>query len=387
MELAGVSAATPDPEGGEIVRDEDGEPIGIFREDAEELFDEAYDLSRANRTPEEIRAEELRVIDLATGECLRKGITTFCDAGVSLDTVDLYRELALAGELSIRLWVMISDSNEIIEGRLPEYRLIGLGDNFLTVRAIKRVFDGALGSHGAWLLEPYDDMPSSTGLNTEPIDRMKATARLATEHGFQFCTHAIGDRANREILDIYQEALAAHPEGRNLRWRVEHCQHLDASDLPRFAELGVMAAMQGVHCTSDGPWVPRRIGDERARTGAYVWRDLIESGATIANGTDAPVEDVSPLECLFATVTRQLPDGSRFYPEQCMTRREALRSYTLNGAFAAFEENIKGSITPGKLADLVVLSHDILTVPDENFLDTQVLYTIVGGTIVYQAPI
>ncbi len=385
MALAGVVAETVAPEGGEIVRDAAGEPIGIFRENAGELFTAAYDLSRANRTVDEIRAEELKVIDLATQECLRKGITTFCDAGSSLNTIDLFRDLAAESKLGVRMYVMVSDSNEVIEFRLPEYKLIGHGHNFLTVRAIKRIFDGALGSHGAWLLEPYDDLPTSTGLNTEPIDRMKETARIALANGFQFCTHAIGDRANREVLDIYENALSTRADGEELRWRIEHCQHLHPDDIGRFVDLGVVASMQGVHCISDGPWVPKRIGDARAETGAYVWRKLLTTGATIANGTDAPVEDVSPLECYYASVTRRLPDGSQFYPEQCMTRAEALRSYTLDAAYAAFEEETRGSITVGKLADLVVLSQDILSIPEEELLNTEVLYTLVGGDIAYGA--
>lgn len=383
MELAGVTSSTVAPEGGEIVTDNDGNPIGIFRENAEELFDYAYDQSRANRTPEEIRAEELRVIDLATQECLSKGITSFCDAGVSLDTVDLYRELADDGALGLRLWVMVSDSNEILEARLPEYRLIDYGHNFLTVRAIKRVFDGALGSHGAWLLEPYDDLLSSTGLNTEPVDRMHKTARLAIENDFQFCTHAIGDRANREILDIYETAIEANPDKVDLRWRVEHAQHLNPKEIKRFGHLGVIASMQGKHCTSDGPWVPKRIGDKRAEEGAYVWRKLAYECAIIVNGTDAPVEDVSPLECYYATVTRMLPDGTQFYPDQCLTREEALRSYTIDAAYAMFEERNRGSLVPGKLADITVLSHDLLTCTDDELLDTRVTNTIVGGSVVY----
>lgn len=385
MELAGVTSNTPDPDGGQVVRDANGDLIGIFLENAEALISRTHDRSLAERTPEQIRTEERAAIDLATQECLNKGITTFCDAGTSLDTVDIYRALADSGQLRIRLWVMLSDSTEILERRLSDYRMIGYGNNFLTVRAIKRTLDGALGSHGAWLLEPYDDLPSSFGLNTEPIDRMRAVAQLAIENDFQLCTHCIGDRANREILNIYEAVFEANPNGHDLRWRVEHVQHLQPNDISRFAQLGVVASMQGVHCTSDGPWVPKRIGAARAQSGAYVWRDLIESGALIVNGTDAPVEDVDPIACFYATVTRRLPDGSQFYPEQCMTREEALRSYTIDAAYGIFEEDIKGSITPGKLADIVVLSEDILTVPEETILDAQVVYTIVGGEIVYRS--
>jgi predicted amidohydrolase YtcJ len=186
-------------------------------------------------------------------------------------------------------------------------------------------------------------------------------------------------------LDVYEEVISSREDGRQLRWRVEHAQHLDTDDIPRFAELGVIAAMQGIHCTSDGPWVPVRLGEQRSREGAYVWRSLLDSGAVIAGGTDAPVEPVDPIASYHAAVTRRLPDGSQFYPEQAMTREEALRSYTIDAAYAAFEEDIKGSLVPGKLADITVLSKDILEVPADEILDAKVLYTIVGGEVRYRA--
>jgi len=384
MELAGISKSTLDPDGGEIVRDAEGNPIGVFRETAEEPFYLALEDYTSQQTAEQEKVEILTAVELATEECLSKGITSFCDAGFLFETIDIFRELAEDGELGLRLWVMVNDSLTKMQQLLPQYKIIGAGNNHLTVRAIKRLMDGALGSHGAWLLEPYADLPSSTGLNTEPPDRMKAVARLAIEHGFQLCTHAIGDRANREVLDIYEEAFAASPGKAGLRWRVEHAQHLHPDDIPRFGRLGVIAAMQTCHCTSDGPWVPKRIGDRRAEEGAYVWRKLMDAGAIIANGTDAPVEDVDPLANFYAAITRRLPDGSAFYPGQCMTREEALRSYTINCAYAAFEEDIKGSITPGKLADITVLSRDIMTIPPDEILKTEVVYTIVGGRIMYR---
>ena len=384
MEAAGIDRHTPDPEGGEILRGPDSNPIGVLREDAGDLLDEPLQKWMAERNAEEVKAAIRRAIELATHECLSKGITTFCDAGSSFATIDVFKELAHERQLDLRLWVMISEDNDSLQKRLPEYKILGLGDHHLTVRAIKRVIDGALGSHGAWLLEPYTDMPMSTGLNTEPPEEMKETARLAIEYGFQLCTHAIGDRANRESLDIYAEAFAANPDRRDLRWRIEHAQHLSPDDIVRFAELGVIAAMQTCHCTSDGPWVPKRIGDQRAAEGAYVWQKLKQSGAIICNGTDAPVEDVDPLANFYAAVTRRLPDGTQFYPEQCMTRDEALQSYTINAAYAAFEEELKGSLAVGKLADITVLSRDIMTIPAEEILDTEVLYTIVGGEIKYQ---
>jgi len=384
MELAGITKKTPNPRGGEIVKDAAGNPIGVFRETAQGLLRRASSRYLEKRTPEQIKSEQLRIIELAEQECLSKGVTSFHDAGSSFETIDLFKELAEEGKLGIRLWVMIRDSNERLKQRLSEYKIIGMGENHLSVLAIKRGIDGALGAHGAWLLEPYADLPSSIGLNTGSVESIQETARLAIENGFQLCTHAIGDRANRETLNIYEEAFKAHPDKKDLRWRIEHSQHLHPDDIPRFGQLGVIASMQAIHCTSDGPWVFKRLGEKRAEEGAYVWQKLMKSGAIICNGTDVPVEDVDPIACFFATVTRKMKDGTVFYPDQRMSREEALRSYTLNCAYAGFEEEIKGSLAPGKLADIVVLSQDILTVPDDEILDTEVLFTIVGGKVLYQ---
>ncbi len=386
MELAGITRNTPDPPGGTIVRDGSGEPTGALRETAQRLVNEALARYEAQRSPEELRAEFRRQVQLAGEELLRKGVTSFHDAGTSFEAVDLLREMAEQGELPVRLYVMIRyASNDELAEKLPNYRIIGAGNGFLTVRAIKRQIDGALGAHGAWLLEPYEDLPTSTGLVLEPVEEIARTAELAIQHGFQVNTHAIGDRANREVLDIYEKAFRANPDAQDLRWRIEHAQHLHPEDIPRFRELGVIASMQGIHATSDAPWVPRRLGEERARTGAYLWRALIDAGVVVINGTDTPVEDVDPIASYYASVSRKLADGTVFYPEQRMTREEALRSYTLNAAYAAFEEDIKGSITPGKLADLVVLSKDITTIPEDEIPTAKVVYTIVGGKVRYRA--
>jgi predicted amidohydrolase YtcJ len=226
-------------------------------------------------------------------------------------------------------------------------------------------------------------MPSSTGLETTPLATVRTTAGLAMQHGYQLCVHAIGDRANRETLDLFEAAMKANPDKKDVRWRVEHAQHLSLADIPRFGRLGVIASMQGIHCTSDAVFVPARLGAKRSEEGAYVWQKLMKTGAVIANGTDAPVEDVDPIANFYATVTRRLADGSYFYPDQRMSRDEALRSYTRNGAYAAFQEGSKGSLTVGKLADITVLSKDILTVPDEEIRSARVDYTIVGGKVLY----
>jgi predicted amidohydrolase YtcJ len=384
MEAAGITRATKDPQGGEILKDKAGNPTGLLRERAQQLAGSAHSAWEARRTPEESAAAQRRAIDLAIDESLSKGITTFEDAGSPFSTVDALKRMADSHTLRMRIWMMLRTSNEELAPKLDRYRMLGAGDNFLTVRAIKRQIDGALGSRGAWLLEPYTDKPDSSGLNTEDPADIRKTAELAIQHGYQLCVHAIGDRANREVLDIFEETFRAHPDKKDLRWRVEHAQHLSAADIPRFGKLGVIAAMQGVHCTSDAPYVLLRLGPKRAEEGAYVWQKLMKSGAIVGNGTDAPVEDVSPLACFYASVSRKLKDGTVFYPDQRMSREEALRSYTWNNAYAAFEEKVKGSLETGKLADITVLSRDIMTIPEDQILSTDVVYTIVGGKVAYE---
>lgn len=378
MQLAGVTRDTANPPGGEILKDGAGNPTGLLRERASSLASTVYGGWQASH------ADLAKEIKLATDECLSKGITSFEDAGSPPATVDVFRAMAGKGDLRIRLWVMLRASNAVLQGDLDKYRTIGAGGEHLTVRAIKRYMDGALGSRGAWLLAPYDDKPDSTGLNVEDPADIRQAGELALAHGYQLCVHAIGDRANRETLNIYESIFREHPEKKDLRWRIEHAQHLNAADIPRFGQLGVIAAMQAVHCTSDAPYVLLRLGARRAEEGAYVWQKLMKSGAVVANGTDAPVEDVSPLACYYAAVSRKLKDGSVFYPDQRMSREEALKSYTWNNAYAAFEEKVKGSLEVGKLADITVLSRDILTIPEDQIPATDVVYTIVGGKVMFQ---
>jgi len=285
----------------------------------------------------------------------------------------------------VRLWMMLRETDP---KRLAETRVVGYGNNKLTVRAIKITGDGALGSRGAWLLEPYSDSPQSVGLPTTPVAQMRVVAQTAVDTGYQLCIHAIGDRANREVLNVFEEAFKKNAKnGKDMRWRVEHAQHINAADIPRFGQLGVIAAMQGVHCTSDAPWVTPRLGAQRAEEGAYVWQKLMKSGAVVTNGTDAPVEDVDPIASFYATVTRKAANGEVFYGDQKMSRLEALRSYTINNAFAAFEEDIKGTLSLGKLADITVLTKDIMTIPDDDIRTAKVAYTIIGGKIAYRMPV
>ncbi len=385
MELAGLSRDSENPPGGELGRDGDGNLTGLLRETAQQAVSTALAAAMSERGPEEVEAARRRMVELAGREALSKGITSFHDAGVSFETIDFYKRLEDEAALPVRLYAMVRyESNEEMDARLPEYRKVAAGNDFLAVRAIKRQIDGALGSHGAWLLEPYEDLPESVGLVLESEEEIRGTAEVAIAHGFQVNTHAIGDRANRRVLDIYQEVFEAHGSPANLRWRIEHAQHLHPDDLGRFAQLGVIAAVQGVHCTSDGPWVSKRLGSRRAEEGAYVWRKLIESGAILGNGTDVPVEDIDPIASFYSSVSRVMKDGGVFYPDQRMTREEALRTYTLNNAYAAFEEDLKGSLTVGKLADITVLSDDILSMPEADIPNARVDFTIVGGEVRYE---
>jgi predicted amidohydrolase YtcJ len=376
MALRGITRETRPPAGGEIIRDARGEPTGVFVDNAQAL------VAPPARSPQ----ENARALERAMDECAAKGVTSLTDAGQPLEVLALYREAAAAHRLRTRLYVMAAGPDTMRALGRPE---IGLGGGMLTIRAVKMYADGALGSRGAALLEPYSDDPGNSGLLVTTPETILETARFALAHGFQAATHAIGDRANRIVLDAYERALGEAPAGPSPRFRVEHAQVLDARDIPRFGRLGVLASMQGVHCPSDRPWAVARLGPERIREGAYAWRKLVASGARILSGTDAPVEDVSPIQNFHATVTRQDANGQPpggFDPDQKLTREEALRTLTLEGAYGNFEEETKGSLAPGKLADLTVLSQDLLSAPDDALMRTEVVMTIVDGRIVYEKP-
>ena len=384
MELSGITRATANPIGGEIVKDARGNPTGLLRETASGLIKQGA--GEPKPTAGEAEARGRRALELADREVVSKGITSFHDAGASYETIARIKRMVDEERIQVRLWEMVrvDDVAALIAG-LDSARTIGYRDNRLTVRAIKVQIDGALGSRGAWLLEPYADKPDSAGLNTTPVASVRAMAQAAIDHGYQMAVHAIGDRANREALDIYEDTFSRNKrDGRELRWRIEHAQHLAAADIPRFAGLGVIASMQTVHATSDAPFVVARLGERRAQEGAYVWQKLIKAGAIVGNGTDAPVESVDPVANYYAAVTRRTQDGGVFYGDQRMSRLEALRSYTVANAFAAFEEDLKGTLSAGKLADITVLNRDITAVPDADIRETTVAYTIIGGKIVYR---
>ena len=385
MKMAEVSKSTPDPTGGKILRDADGNATGLFNERAQSIVGDALARDHATRTSAQVEADLRTVIDLAARESVSKGLTTVSDAGSPPLTIDVMKKVVDEGKLPLRVWMMLRESPDRLAVDMPKYRVVNYGDKRFTVRGIKRAIDGALGSRGAWMLEPYADLPSTSGFNTDSLDDIRRSAELSVQHDYQLAVHAIGDRGNRETLNIFEDTFKKHPEknGKDLRWRIEHAQHLNAADIPRFGRLGVIASMEGIHCTSDAVFVLARLGPARAEEGAYVWQKLMKSGAVIANGTDAPVEDIDPIPSYYASVARKLKDGTVFYPDQRMSRMEALRSYTINAAYAGFEEGIKGSLSVGKLADITVLSKDLLTIPEDQIPATKVLYTIVGGKVQY----
>ena len=386
LEIAGVTNDTLDPEGGTIVRDQSGKATGLMRETAQRLIRDARNEYEGRMTPQQIENQNRERVKMAADEALKFGVTSFHDAGASFETIDFFKQLESEGELDVRLYVMVrGESNEMMDVALPQYKMLPEGNDFLTVRSIKKQIDGALGAHGAWLLEPYMDLPETSGLVLETVEDITRTAEVAVKHGFQVNTHAIGDRANRETLDIYENVWKdLSVQGEDLRWRIEHAQHIHPSDIPRFGELGVIASVQAVHGTSDGPWIPSRLGDERAKDTSQPWRTLFETGAMITNGTDVPVERIDPIASYYSSVTRRMINGDEFYPEHIMTRKEAMETYTINGAYSAFAEEIKGTLAPAKHADFVVLSKNLLTVDYREIPSAEVEMTFVGGELKYR---
>lgn len=386
MEIAGVNALALEKlkdrqgDGGEVIRDELGNPTGLFSEHAMYLI--------TQHIPPRTVESDREAFALAIKACQRNGITSFHDAGASRQSIDVFRAFKNEGKFGLRMYVMLSGPDRTLleewYRRGPEIDTA----NLLTIRSIKLHCDGALGSRGAWLLEPYTDRPDFYGMATYSMDSVLTVARQGLKYGFQVCSHAIGDRTNREILDRYETAFKEDPEkAKDHRFRIEHAQHLHPSDIPRFGKLGVIASMQAIHMSSDRPWAIQRLGEKRIKEGAYMWQSLLKSGAKIVNGTDAPVEPVNPIPCFYAAVTRKTlqgqPEGG-YEPEEQMTREQALRSYTLDAAYGAFEEKIKGSIEVGKLADFTVFSRDIMSVGEDEILGTEVVMTVLGGVIVYQ---
>jgi predicted amidohydrolase YtcJ len=379
MTAAGLSRTTKDPAGGRIIRDAKGDPTGVLIDQAQGLVSQKIPPISTAQLEDQIR--------LADAETRRLGLTMVHDAGVDPNVVEVYKRLIDSGQLKTRLYVMLSGSLDRLQAEFAKGPVKDYANRHLMVQAIKIVADGALGSRGAALLEPYSDEPKNLGLLTTPPDEVHAKALAASKAGFQTCTHAIGDRANREVLDIYQKVYSEAPVARNLRLRVEHAQILDAADIPRFRDLNVIASMQTTHATSDMPWVPTRIGPARTAEGAYVWQKLIKSGAILANGSDFPVEEPNPMLGFYAGITRQDPEGNPpggWMPDERLSRAEVLKAFTWNAAFAAHAETELGSIEPGKYGDLVMLERDVMSVDEKDILGTRVLLTVIGGEIVYE---
>ncbi len=385
MEIAGVNQLAvegniPTIEGGEVITDKNGNPTGIFSERAQYLI--------SKYIPEEDEDRNRLALEIALKACIRNGITSFHDASASQQTINRYQKFKAEGKLDVRLYVMIAGPDRALTKKwLKRGPMIDSVDYLLTVRSIKLNCDGALGNRGAWMLEEYSDMPGEFGMATLPMEYVLEVSRGGLKNGFQVCSHAIGDRANREILDQYETAFREFPEITNHRFRMEHAQHLHPDDIPRFAELNVIAAMQAVHLSSDRPWAIERLGEKRIKEGAYMWQTLLKSGAKVINGTDAPVEPINPLASFFASITRQTlaetPEGG-YEPDERMTREQALRSYTIDAAYGEFAENIKGSIEVGKLADFTVFSQNIMTIEASQLLNTKVMMTVIGGKVVYE---
>jgi predicted amidohydrolase YtcJ len=381
MNIAGLTQSRADPPGGRIIRSADGQPAGVVIDEAQALVTSAI--------PRTGRAQLEDQIQLADREFRRLGITTVHDAGADSETVDAYTRLIEAGRIKTRLYVMLRGTLRELTPFFERGPISDFATHRLSVRAIKIYADGALGSRGAALLEPYSDEPMTTGLLTTAPGEVYAQTQAAAKAGFQVAVHAIGDRANRDVVDVFERVQREVAGARALRMRVEHAQILDAAEVPRFSRLGVIASMQPTHATSDMPWAASRIGDARVEEGAYVWRKLLESGAVLAFGSDSPVEDANPMLGFYAAITRQDSTGNPpggWTPQQRLTRQEALASFTRHAAFAAHAETLTGSLESGKLADLVVLSTDIVRATPSDLLSAAVRMTIVGGEVVYQAP-
>jgi predicted amidohydrolase YtcJ len=377
MRAANVSAATRDPEGGRVMRNADNSPAGVFVDNAEGLINRAVPPA----TPAQNRAAILAAI----AEANKWGLIGIHDAGESRPIIDIYESLAREGNFNLRNYVMVSGDTADVRHYFARGPRSALYDGRIWVRSIKLYADGALGSRGAAMLAPYSDDKDNTGLLLTPPAEIQRIVIGALRRGFQIGVHAIGDRGNRIVLDAYDAALKTVPTPDH-RFRIEHAQVIALNDIPRFAAMGVIPSMQASHQTSDMRWAETRVGPDRIK-GAYAWRSLLSSGAIIPNGSDFPVEEVNPLISFHSAITRQdatnWPPGG-WYPDQVMTREEALKAMTIWPAFAGFQEKVMGSITPGKYADFVVLDRDIMTVPATEILQTRVMSTYLGGKRVYQ---
>jgi hypothetical protein len=374
MRAAGVNASTPDPDGGRIIRDASGNPTGVFVDTAQALIDRAVP-----PPPPGLRKARIR----AAAEYIAQfGLTEVHDAGAEEETIRIVRQLIDEEDFPIRVYTMIADNAHALDEWFARGKLIDYGGR-LTVRSVKLYADGALGSRGAALLAPYNDDPGNSGLLVSKPEHLADVTRRARAAGFQVNTHAIGDRGVRNAIDAY-EAAGVTPQD---RFRIEHFQVVAPSDFPRVARDGIIASMQPTHATSDMYWAEDRVGPERIK-GAYAWRTVLNAGGRLALGSDFPVEAVNPFFGIYAAVTRQDQKGwpaGGWYPDQKLTLAEAIRGFTLDAAYAAFEEKSRGTIEPGKLADFTVVEGNLYSMPPSELFKAKVRYTVVGGHIVYSA--
>jgi predicted amidohydrolase YtcJ len=377
LHAAAITRDTADPTGGIVVKDARGEPTGLLIDTAQRLVQQADPMPSAERFDEAVRA--------AIAQCLAVGLTGIHEMGATLFALASYRRLIERGQFPFRNYAAVAGRSEETWAYYRERGPEVIGDGRVAVRALKLMSDGALGSRGAALHSPYCDDPENRGLLLIPPEELARLTGEAVERGFQVCVHAIGDRANTLTLDTFERALAARPEARDLRLRVEHAQILAEGDIPRFRALGVLPSMQATHCTSDMEWALERLGPERVR-GAYAWRSLLGTGVIIAGGSDFPVESPNPFQGLYAAVARRPRTGEDrgWQPEQRMTREEAVRSFTTWNAYASHQETELGALAPGRRADLIVCSDDVFTCPEERIKDIVPLATMLDGELVYQ---
>lgn len=378
MEHCGINSETKSPPGGRIIKDANGKLTGVFEENAMSLI--LVPLQKIkNGLPESAKREALRrEAMLASKECIRYGITSFQDAASSLEEIRLLKSCCDSGIIKNRMYVMLYDEFDKLTEEIKYLPIAYDAKYRFRCHAVKAFLDGALGSYGAWLLQAYEDDKDHHGQNTMPLEKLERLAQICFDKKLQLCVHGIGDKGNQEILNIFEKQL--HNKQHDLRWRIEHAQHLDTTDIPRFAQLGVIASMQTIHCTSDAPFVVKRLGTERARTGAYAWRSLLDHGARIANGTDCPVESINPFHCMYAAITRKrLDNGLEFFPEQKLNRLEALRSYTIWNAYAAREDKFKGSLEKNKLADFVIIDRNLIKCSDIELAEAKIKQVFIAG--------
>jgi len=382
LKIAGINRDTANPFGGEILKAQNGEPNGMLLDYAQDLLEK--------KIPKATEAERAEALLRGIEREIKLGWCEIQNAGSELQDQAIMRRAFEANKIKIRIYNAAFGPGEAANALLKNGATLNAFDHRFTQRTIKVIFDGALGSRGAALLAPYSDEPNTSGYFRQMPEELSPMFEQALRRGIQIETHAIGDRANRVILDLYEKAFAKVPPNerkiREPRWRVEHAQNLTAQDLPRFAKLGVIASMQPSHAISDLFFAPARLGLERL-AGAYPWNRLLKSGAIVCGGSDAPVERGEPMIEFYAAVARKSIKGEShegWHPEEAVTREQALKMFTLWPAYAAFEENDKGSIEIGKLADLTILSADVMKIPEPDILKTQCVMTVIGGEIRYE---